>query len=101
MTKNPVINALAAILYIIIVATTMFYGTNHVPGKDSVFAPIAIMSLFTLSAAVMGYLFLGQPLQLYLDDKKKEAVNLFIQTVAIFAVLTAVILIVYFSGVRF
>lgn len=99
MTKNPILNALAAIAYIIIVAATMFYGSTHPgPADDSFFAPIALISLFTLSAAVMGYIFLGQPLQLYLDDKKKEAVNLFLRTVAIFAGLTVVMLIIFFSG---
>jgi hypothetical protein len=102
MTKNPITNAFAALVYIIIVACAMFYGTNHTgQTEDSILAPIAIISLFTLSAAVMGYLFLSQPLQLYLDDKKKEALDLFLRTVAIFAGLTVIILIVFFSGVRF
>ncbi len=101
MTKSPITNALAAIAYIVIVASAMFYGSNYAKQMDdTVFAPIAIISLFTLSAAVMGYIFLGQPLQLYLDDKKKEAVDLFLRTVAIFAGVTVVILIAYFSGIR-
>jgi hypothetical protein len=64
-----------------------------------VYAPIVIISLFTLSAAMMGYLFLFQPLQLYLDGKKKLAVNLFIQTLATFAGLTALFLVLYFTGI--
>lgn len=98
MTKNPFINALAAALYIIIIASVMFYGTSDQSGPDSVFAPIAFMSLFTLSAAMMGYLFFYQPLQLYLDGKKKKAVNLFLQTLAVFALITATILTVLFSS---
>lgn len=101
MTKNPLSNALAAIAYIIIVASTMYYGSASAgQTEDSVFAPIAMISLFTLSAAVMGYIFLGTPLQLYLDNKKKEAVNLFLRTVAIFAGVTVIILIAFLSGVR-
>lgn len=101
MTKNPLTNAIAALVYIVIVSSAMFYGTDHAgPAEDSIIAPIAMISLFTLSAAVMGYLFFGQPLQLYLDDKKKEAVDLFLRTLAVFAGLTVVILIVLFSGVR-
>jgi hypothetical protein len=99
MTKQPILNALAAIAYIIIVASVMHYG-SAVAGNtgDTLFAPIAMISLFTLSAAVMGYIFLAQPVQLYLDDKKKEAVALFTQTVAVFAGLTAVALVIFFSG---
>ncbi len=99
MTKNPFVNALAAIAYIITIASAMFYGTKNLPGEDTVFAPIAIISLFTLSAAVMGYVFLYQPLQLYLDGKKKIAADLFLKTVAVFAVITAVVLVLLFSGV--
>lgn len=99
MTKNPFINALAAVVYIGIVASVMFYGTKHTNPINSVIAPLAMISLFTLSAAVMGYLFLFQPLQLYLDGKKKEAVNLFLKTVVVFAGITTLILILFFSGV--
>lgn len=95
MTKNPFINAFAATAYIVIIASVMFYGTQHTTPVDSVIGPIVILSLFTLSAAVMGYLFLYQPLQLYLDGKKKVAVNLFVQTVAVFAGITTLILAIF------
>ena len=85
MTKNPLINAMSAALYIFLIAFVMYFGTKNLGPKDTIFAPIAMISLFTLSAAVMGYLFLNQPAQLYFDGKKKAAVNLFLQTVAIFA----------------
>ena len=101
MTRNPFINAFAATAYISIVASVMFYGTNHTSPVNSVIMPIAILSLFTLSAAVMGYLFLYQPLQLYLDGKKKNAVNLFLQTVAVFGGITALALAVLFSRILF
>jgi hypothetical protein len=79
----------------------MHYGSKNVgETEDTLFAPIALISLFTLSAAVMGYLFLSEPVQLYLDDKKKEAVNLFVRTVAVFGGLTIVALIVFLSGAR-
>ena len=99
MTKNPILNALAASAYIIFVGLFMSWGTSIVPkGPDTFMAPVAVMSLFTLSAAVMGYLFCYQPVQLYFDGKKKEAVNLFLQTVAVFGVFTVLALILLFSG---
>ncbi len=104
MTKNPLINALAASLYIVVVASVMFYGpriAGLVDQKDTVVAPIAVISLFTLSAAVMGWLFLSQPFQLYLDGEKKSAVSIFVQTVAVFAIITALILIALFSRAFF
>lgn len=99
MSKNPFLNASAALAYIILIASVMYYGTGIVGSVKSVIAPIAVLSLFTLSAAVMGYIFLFQPLQLYLDGKKKESVNLFSKTLCVFALLTFVIFIIFFSGI--
>ena len=95
--KNPFINAFVAALYITAVASVMYYGPK-IAGRieETVVVPIAIISLFTLSAAVMGYVFLYQPLQLYLEGDKKTAVNLFLKTVVIFGGITAVILVSLF-----
>lgn len=99
MTRNPFLNAITAALYIIIITLIMDYGTKHIPHPNSFMAPIAIVSFFTLSAAVMAYVFGYQPLLLFIDGKKKEAVNLFLKTVAVFAGITAVILLLFFSGI--
>ena len=97
MTKNPTLNAIAAAIYIVIVVSIMQFASRlHQP--DSVIIPMTILSMFTLSAAVMGYLFLGNPIQLYLDGKKKEAVTFFFRTVGTFAVITVLFLLVLFSG---
>lgn len=99
MTKNPVINALAAILYIAGIASMIFYAEHFVgpAPKPSVIMPITFLSLFTFSAALMGYIFLYQPFQLYFEGKKKEAVNLFLKTVAAFGVITLIALTLLFS----
>ena len=99
--KNPFINALAASLYITLVASVMFYGTEHTHSVKSVIVPITILSLFTLSAAVMGYLFVSQPIQLYLDGKKKDAVNFFLKTVVTFAIITLITFVLLLSGISF
>ena len=99
MTKNPFINAFSGILYIILVASVMFYGTEHTKSVNSVIVPIAILSLFSLSAALMGYFFLFQPVQLYLDGKKKEATSLLVKTILVFASITAVIFTLFLSGI--
>ena len=60
--KNPYLNSICAELYIIIVVLIMhLISKPNTP--DNFFDPVAGISLFVLSAAVMGYLFLGQPLQ--------------------------------------
>lgn len=100
MTKNPFINALSALVYIALVASVMFYGPKIASqSDDSVIIPIAMISLFTLSAAVMGYLFLYQPFQLYFDNNKRGAVRLFLGTLASFAGITIILLAILISGV--
>jgi len=96
MSKNPIINALSASAYIILVVSVMTFVTQPLKNKpDTFFAPITALFVFTLSAAVMAY----QPFLLFIEGKKKEAVNLFVKTVGIFAIMTAVVLILLFSGV--
>ena len=99
MTKNPFYNALAALIYIIFVASVMFFGIENIGPSKSIIIPVLVLSVFTLSAAVMGYIFLSQPIQLYLDSKKKEALKLFLQTVVAFAAITAVLLVVLLSKI--
>lgn len=98
MTKSPFYNAAAASLYIIVIGLVMDFGTRTMSKGPSLLAPIAVISLFTLSAAVMGYLFCYTPIMLYFDGKKKIAVNLFLQTVLVFGGITFVALVLLFSG---
>ena len=99
MTKNPLINALCASGYIVLVITVMTFVTKPLQNKpDTFFTPIVILSLLTLSVAVMAFLFFYQPLMLFIDGKKKLAINLFIKTVGIFAIITAASLVLLSFG---
>lgn len=91
MTKNPIINAFSATLYIVVVVSLLFYFSTFKGMDNSILIPMSILSLFVLSAAVMGYIFVYNPLQLFLEGKKEEAVGLFLKTVGTFALITAVI----------
>lgn len=97
MTKNPFLNAIAAVAYIVVVASIMFYGEKLTDGPDSVIAPVAMLSLFTLSAAMMAYIFMYEPLQLYFSNNKKQALALFLQTIGIFAVITVAAITLLFT----
>lgn len=99
MSKNPIINAFSALAYILIIASVLNLVSRTQGSKpDTFFAPIAFLSLFTLSVAIMAYLFFYQPLQLFIDGKKKEAVNLFLKTIGVFGGITLVIWILVVSG---
>lgn len=99
MSKNPFVNALSASAYIVFIVAIMNLLSSTLRDKpDTIRAPLTFLSLFTLSAAVMVYLFFYQPFQLFIENKKKEAVSLFVRTVGIFAVFTVVILVLFLSG---
>jgi hypothetical protein len=100
MTKNPLINALSAILYIVLVVFTINYGMTSLEGEpETLIIPIAMLSLFVFSAAMMGFIFLSKPLQLYLDGEKQKAIHLFVSTTTMFGVITAIIFFSVFSGI--
>lgn len=100
MSKNPILNAFSASAYIFTIVSIMNVVTKPLRNKpDTFFAPITVLFVLTLSVAVMGYLFFYQPLLLFIDGKKTEAVNLFIKTVGVFAAITALVIILLFSGV--
>ena len=91
-------NAFAALIYISLVAFTMNYGSSFFPKTKTVLVPIAMLSLLSLSAATMSYVFGFQPLQLFLEGKKKEALDLFLKTIVSFALVTIVLFFLLFSG---
>ena len=100
MSKNPIINALGAAGYIgLVVSVLNLLSLTQGNKPDTAFAPVVFLSLLTLSVTVMATLFFYQPLQFFIEGKKKEAVNLFVKTVGIFAAFTVVVLILLFSGV--
>ena len=100
MSMNPLINALSASGYITLIVTVMNFLSRTLKNKpDTFFAPVVFLSLATLSAAVMAYVFFYHPVLLLIEGKKKQAVTLFIHTIGIFGGITVVALILLFSGV--
>lgn len=100
MTRNPLINALSATLYITLVASGMYFTEKSPEPVYPMLVGIAMLSLFVLSAAVMSYIFFYKPVQLLIEGEKIEALHLFIKTVGIFALITASIFLVLFVSTR-
>lgn len=93
MTKNPFINAFSATAYITAVASFMFFGKGLFGGReDTILMPIMMLSLLVMSVTMMSYFFFFQPIRLYLDGEKKQATDLFLKTIAVFAGTTFLIL---------
>lgn len=97
VNKKPFLNALTAILYIIVLVGGMnLLDRYQIEEKVASFImPVIMISLFTFSAAFMAYLFCLEPIQLYLDGKKEKGISLFIKTVLIFGALTLGLLLIY------
>jgi hypothetical protein len=73
---------------------------NYISGietnENEYIMPIIMLSLLVLSVSVMAYIFGYQPLVLFLDDKRKEAISLFLKTVGIFGGITLGMVVLYF-----
>ncbi len=92
-------HALLAFAYIFSIALFL----NLVPEQmfkkaPEFFAPIIMLLLFVVSAAVMAILVFGRPVMLYLDNKKKEALTMLFYTVGwlatiLFLIVVAVLII--------
>lgn len=97
MSKNPFYNALGAIAYIvvIVISLNLVDGLETNTGIQQYLIPIVMLSLFTLSAAVMAYLFCYQPVLLFIEGKKEKAVSLFLKTVGIFATFILLLVLLY------
>ncbi len=99
MTRNPILNALAAAAYILALTSLFFALSGFMPADPHpVFAISAFLAVFVLSAALMGYFIVLAPLQLLIEGDTKGAVMLFLKTLMAFAV---VVLVVFVIGTAF
>ncbi len=100
MFNKPWLNAVSASGYIAVLVWIMMnierVSKQH---QNQYFLPVIFISIFTLSAAVMGGLFLLRPILMYLEGKKKPAVQFFFQTVGYFAGITVVLLVCLLLGI--
>jgi hypothetical protein len=86
-------HSIGIVAYIALVSVFMFYGEEFFGKEDTYLMPIVFLSLFTLSAAVVGSLMFGKPVMLYLNGKKRDAVQLVGATIGFLAVEVMVLLI--------
>ncbi len=96
--RYGLMHSIGVLVYISILATIMNYGDQTFGKMDNLLGPIAFLLLFVVSALIVGMLVLGKPIILYLDNKKKEAIQLSIYTLVwllIFTFLFFTILIIY------
>lgn len=95
MTKKPIYNALAAIIYIVLIIFFIDFISSVEYVSEGLWQSIIALSLITLSVAVMGYIFFYQPIILFLENNRKEAVKYFIHTILYFAIIIILIFLIY------
>ena len=99
MTKSKLIllsliNSVGTFVYIILVALFFTHGSKIFGQADNLWGGIIILMLFVFSALIVGLLILGRPIILYLNDLRKEGVQLLIYTMItllLFLIITSTI----------
>lgn len=89
MKWNPYLNALGIEAYIWGLGLLINYISSlHHDTPDNLIGTIAAFSLFTCSAAVVGFLLFYRPVALLIEGKREEAIFFFLKTLATFGVIT-------------
>jgi len=94
--KKPFLYALVAAVYIVTLVLLINTATSILPSKDNIVMPMAMLSLFVLSVAVMGFLFFYEPLSLFIENKRREAVLFFAKVIGIFACFLLIFVVLVF-----
>jgi len=80
---KSLLHALAVIAYIAVVVLIMQFGEDIFGSNNNqIWAPIGVLLLFTVSAAITGALVLGRPAYLFFNGQKTEAVKFLLYTIA-------------------
>jgi hypothetical protein len=95
MTTNPFYNALFAITYIIVLVTGANFFATNMEGviQETILLPMGVLGVLVFSVALMAYVFFYQPAMMFFDGKREAGIKLFLQTVAVFGVATAAVII--------
>jgi len=97
LVKTSLFNTLGIIIYVGAVALIIHNGENIFGKMQNLLSQITFLLLFVISAAIMGILFFGKPVQLYLNEQKSEAIKLIGYTIgwlALAIVIAMIILII-------
>ncbi len=74
-------NSLGIVVYVAIVVFLIQNGGKIFGQMNDLLGPIAFLLLFVSSAAITGALALGRPILLFLENRKVEAIKMFLYTI--------------------
>jgi len=87
------LHALTTAIYVFLVAWLMSSGEKFFGNTPAIFAATSVLLLFTVSAAITGYLIAGKAILMYWDGLKKEAIKMFYLTISWLVLLAVLILV--------
>lgn len=88
------IDSLGVLFYVFAVSRIIVSGEKIFGKMETSWAPFAFLLLFVISAAIVGILFFGRPIYLYLDNRKKEAVKALLYNVGWVLLVTVIVLLI-------
>ncbi len=84
--KKPFYHATLAAGYITLLVNGMnLFAKPNTPDVPTVLIPMMILSLLVFSAAIMGFLFFWEPVQLFIKGEQEKALQFFGHTLGFFA----------------
>ena len=92
-TKHALINSISVSIYVTAIATLFNILGKTQNTTNSILIPITMLLLLVFSVALMGTLIFGRPLIWYLDNKKKEAIQLLAYTILFIFAITLIAII--------
>lgn len=84
MKKTPFTHASLAALYIASLVSGVYVVSIFAGETETILIPMTVLSLLVTSVALMGYLFVSEPLMLAIEGKRRESVSFFFRTIGYF-----------------
>jgi hypothetical protein len=85
------LHALGIAAYVVVVVLVIQSAAKIFGQMTGIIGPIALLMLFVLSASITGTLALGRPVLLFLENRKVEAVKMFLYTIGWLFLITLLI----------
>ena len=96
LVSRSLLHSLGVFIYIFAIAL-FFSNANKLFGaEDKFLMPVLMLLLLVLSATITGFLVLGKPIMLYMENQKENAVKLLVYTIgwlSAFVIITLLILV--------
>ncbi len=91
---RALLNSLGVFIYIVAIVLLLNNAQRIFGDGQTFWTPVVMLMLLVLSATITGFLVLGKPIMLYLENQKEAAVRLLCYTIGWLFAFTAITMIV-------